>query len=165
MIAAAEEIGGWSKSVEVLPTSAVTVTEKRTSYQLSIAKVIESRFEVFETAIFNAVAFGLNKYIEHNPYYSIHKDSGYSILRYHVGHYYGEHSDSYTYDSEHIRILSILLYLNDSYEGGEIVFPRQNVKLKPEPGSMVIFPSMGTHPHKALTVTKGTKYVVVSWAR
>jgi len=35
------------------------------------------------------------------------------------------------------RVLSVLLYLNDDYEGGEIEFMHSKIKLKPESGSVL----------------------------
>ena len=42
-------------------------------------------------------------------------------------------------------VYSMLIYLNDSYSGGEIEFPDQNLKIKPEAGSVIIFPSKTLH--------------------
>lgn len=141
------------------------VTERRTSQQLMVNKGAGD-VSAFEMAIFSAVGLGLAKYIDHNEYFSITDDAGYAIIRYETGQFYKEHIDSSTSkDVGRARSLSILLYLNDDYEGGELYFPRQDIKIKPEAGSMIVFPSLGTHPHEALEVTKGTKYVVVTWAR
>ena len=61
------------------------------------------------------------------------------------------------------RQLSVLLQLNDDYSGGELVFPRQDVTLAPKAGNVIVFPSGFCFPHVANKVTRGTKYVVVSW--
>jgi hypothetical protein len=164
LIELAESIGGWTKSTESVPEKGLVRTPKRTSWQISVDGGRDPRFTVMEKAIFDVVAFGLKEYVGRNNHYHITSDEGYVLLRYDEGHFYGEHADSYT-NQNVVRALSVLLYLNDDYEGGEIVFPRQGVTIKPEPGSMVIFPSTGTHPHEALKVTKGTKYAIVTWTR
>lgn len=41
--------------------------------------------------------------------------------------------------------MTALCYLNNNYSGGEISWPDQKYKIKPEPGSLVFFPSYLTH--------------------
>ena len=53
--------------------------------------------------------------------------------------------------------------MNDSYTGGEIVFPRFNLTIKPEADAMIMFPSTYVYNHSVLPVTEGTRYSVVSW--
>lgn len=40
-----------------------------------------------------------------------------------------------------------VIYLNDDYTHGEVIFPKQGLELKPKPGSMLFFSSTDTHPH------------------
>lgn len=80
--------------------------------------------------------------------------STFTIRKYDTGYEMGPHSDTYT-GSKDFGI-SAVVYLNDNYEGGELSFPEYNVKLKPEAGSIVMFPSNTVH--EALAVTKGEKY-------
>ena len=54
--------------------------------------------------------------------------------------------------------------LNDDYEGGELVFPRQDVSNKHVPvGNCILFPGMVTHGHECKEITKGTKYSLTIW--
>ena len=54
--------------------------------------------------------------------------------------------------------------LNDDYEGGELVYPRQNVSNEYVPvGKCILFPGMVTHGHQCQEVTKGTKYSLTIW--
>jgi len=55
--------------------------------------------------------------------------------------------------------LSLVIYLNDDCEGGEIEFREQGILLKPEAGSMIIFPSKRPYFHEAKQVAKGFKYM------
>jgi hypothetical protein len=49
--------------------------------------------------------------------------------------------------------------LNDGYVGGGLVFPRQGWDNREVPvGSMAIFPSAGTHPHRLESVSQGVQY-------
>lgn len=93
------------------------------------------------------------------------------LLRYKVGGKYGTHADSEIFDSQKglfyrvaDRDISALIYLNDDYEGGELTFNRLNYSYHPTAGDLVLFPSNNIFLHQALTVTRGTKYALVSWA-
>ena len=61
------------------------------------------------------------------------------------------------------RVLSVLLYLNDDYEGGEIEFMHSKIKIKPEPGSVLFFPSNFLYVHEVYPVTKGPRYALPNW--
>lgn len=61
------------------------------------------------------------------------------------------------------RVLSVLLYLNDDYEGGEIEFRHSNLKFKPEAGSVLFFPSNFLYVHEVYPVTKGPRYALPNW--
>jgi predicted 2-oxoglutarate/Fe(II)-dependent dioxygenase YbiX len=61
------------------------------------------------------------------------------------------------------RVLSVLLYLNDDYEGGEIEFRHSGLKFKPEAGSVLFFPSNFLYVHEVYPVTKGPRYALPNW--
>ena len=61
------------------------------------------------------------------------------------------------------RVLSVLLYLNDDYEGGEIEFRHSKLKFKPEAGSVLFFPSNFLYVHEVYPVTKGPRYALPNW--
>ena len=61
------------------------------------------------------------------------------------------------------RFLVYILYLTDVEEGGETYFPRQNIKVKPKEGRLVMFPPFWSLPHSGLKPIKGTKYVIMSY--
>ena len=69
----------------------------------------------------------------------------------------GPHIDSYS-DSPK-EVLSIVLYLNNNYEGGELYFKNQNIKIKPEAGSLIAFPSVDPYFHESMPVLSGIKYI------
>jgi hypothetical protein len=56
-----------------------------------------------------------------------------------------------------------VLYLNDDYEGGHLLFHRQEVKITLGHGDVIVFPSGYTHPHEVTPVTKGTRKTIVTW--
>lgn len=94
-----------------------------------------------------------------------------SILRYREGQFYKRHVDNILLASRFqevdqgipTRDISVVGYLNDDFEGGETYFDRQDVKVKPEAGAVLVFPAYFTHPHESLPIVKGMKYAFTSW--
>ena len=97
----------------------------------------------------------------------ITSDEGYSMLRYGSGGYYKKHIDYSSAPNSDgaplTRAITALIYLNDDYGDGEILFNSQKISLKPSRGGILIFPSIYTHPHTAQSITSGTKYCIVTW--
>lgn len=111
-----------------------------------------------------------------NPFYGIEVSESEmpQMLSYGIGGHYRPHIDGeslwQTPDGELIwkksidRDLSIVMFLNDDFEGGDFVFPELKVRVRPEPGMMVCFPSNHHYRHGVEPVTKGTRYSIVCWA-
>ena len=68
------------------------------------------------------------------------------------------HSHGQVYGFPHV---SVLLYLNDNYEGGEFVVAGKEIK--PNKGSSVVFPSNFMYPHEAKKVISGIRWSVIAW--
>lgn len=92
------------------------------------------------------------------------------ILQYEPGGFYASHADSETLQPsgnlwERVldRDVSMLLYLDDDYEGGELAFPNFDYTLRPRAGMLVFFPSDSRFRHAALPVTQGVRHAIVSW--
>lgn len=86
----------------------------------------------------------------------------YNMLRYRGGEHYKAHSDGTTDTG---RSISAICYLNNDYEGGEVEFINFGIKIKPEPGMLLLFPSNYAYSHVAHPVTDGTKYAIVTWIK
>lgn len=56
-------------------------------------------------------------------------------------------------------VYTIIWYLNDDYEGGELGFSKEGIELKAEAGDVFIYPSYFVHYANA--VTKGFKYISI----
>jgi predicted 2-oxoglutarate/Fe(II)-dependent dioxygenase YbiX len=86
------------------------------------------------------------------------------LLRYISGGKYETHTDHFTNTPRH---LSIIINLNDDYEGGDLIFTDQKDKeikrLKLNKGTIVFFPSNFMYPHMIEPITKGTRYSIVAW--
>jgi Rps23 Pro-64 3,4-dihydroxylase Tpa1-like proline 4-hydroxylase len=81
------------------------------------------------------------------------------LLRYDKDGYLPAHQDQ----GISTRVLSVLIYLNDDYEGGEIEFPHSNVKIKPTAGSVIFFPSNFLYVHTVHPLVSGQRYALPNW--
>ena len=111
-----------------------------------------------------------------NPFYQCEVASSEipQVLSYGIGGHYKPHIDGesiwMTPRGEKIwkkstnRDLSIVFYLNDEFEGGDFIFPELKIRVRPEPGMMICFPSNHHYMHGVEPVTKGKRYSIVSWA-
>jgi len=97
--------------------------------------------------------FKIDAHLEHE---------GYAMLKYSDSQYYGAHYDG---GPEVPRLLSAICYLNDDYAGGELEFVNFKLKIKPQAGMLLIFPSNFVYAHIAHPVTSGIKYALVTWIR
>lgn len=93
------------------------------------------------------------------------------ILRYPPGGKYNEHSDADNWKADESawrrcldRDYSVIVYLNDDFEGGDLRMVRQEYLLRPKPGTIVAFPSDHHFTHAVLPTTQGIRYAIVSWA-
>jgi hypothetical protein len=82
----------------------------------------------------------------------------FNFIKYLPGKYFKVHGDHGPY---YACTISAVVYLNDNYEGGELEFTRQELKIKPQAGDIVMFPSNYVYEHSSLEVFSGTKYSVV----
>ena len=81
------------------------------------------------------------------------------VLRYGVGGKYEPHVDaSLTYP----RRVSMIMLLNNDYEGGELFFPGVG-EIKIAPNRAIVWPSNYVYTHGVKPITKGTRYSIVSW--
>jgi hypothetical protein len=100
----------------------------------------------------------------------------FNIKKYKPGAHMGTHADQ---DDTSGRLkYSLVMYLNDNYEGGELSFTITDGKvikpdpdysiaksndliaIKPQAGSVVIFPSYSPYHHTAHIVKDGNKYMI-----
>lgn len=101
--------------------------------------------------------------------YAILKDSGrhanysYKIQKTKIGG--GYHTWHYESSQRELccRLLTWMVYLNDVHEGGETEFLYQHMRVKPEQGTLVIWPAAFTHTHRGNPPLSNDKYVVTGW--
>lgn len=61
------------------------------------------------------------------------------------------------------RIFAWMTYLNDVEDGGTTDFDYFNLKIKPECGKTLIWPSEWTHAHTGSVLKSGEKYIITGW--
>ena len=95
--------------------------------------------------------------------YAVHRMEKVQMSRYGIGGHYNWHIDSKAPVNDEQRKLSIVMLLNDNFEGGglEIESHRGENVLKSQ-GDIVVFPSF--LQHRVIPVTDGTRHTAVSWA-
>lgn len=93
------------------------------------------------------------------------------ILRYTPGQEYKPHTDSVAGDANP-RALTMLIYLNDGYEGGATQFPRAGLEVRGGVGDALIFCNIDAagRPdpaslHAGLPVATGVKWLATRWIR
>lgn len=138
-------------------------TERRITESVSINGVAAEILGIFLDVYVNRLA----------PYFGVKFEwfERPQILRYRTGGRYDPHADSEQLEvssNKWMRVqdrdISVLLYLNEDYEGGAISFDSLDFSLQPKSGMLLAFPSDHRYLHTAHPTTKGTRYVIVSWA-
>jgi hypothetical protein len=61
--------------------------------------------------------------------------------------------------------LSLIVYLNDDFEGGELIFPQHNITIVPEKGMLVMFPGNLNFVHEVKEVTAGERKTISLWTK
>ena len=93
------------------------------------------------------------------------------ILRYQPGQEYKAHTDAIP-GLENQRIKTMLVYLNDDFEGGETIFPKLELTICPARGEGLLFTNVDAdgkpNPsvvHAGLPVESGVKFLASRWIR
>ena len=112
--------------------------------------------------LFNVVKDIIAQYQQQHPEFEleIQEDSGYELLKYEVGDFYIQHSDSF---KEQPRALTVIMSMNDAYEGGEVALFNRELVYKLNAGDILVFPSNFMYPHEIMPVTDGTRYSIITW--
>lgn len=112
-----------------------------------------------------AVAKAVADYARAYPALAGHLESGRVGCRYprieRVDHGQGFewHADNAGMDTAE-RVIACLLYLSEVKDEGYTEFEHQRLKVRPEPGKIVIFPPFWTHLHRGISPLKDTKYTM-----
>ena len=84
------------------------------------------------------------------------------IRKWYPGEYQDLHADGETSSGwpgyNYIVDYGSIIYLNEEYEGGELFFPKYDLCIKPNPGTLVFFPSTNMYAHGVTEITDGARY-------
>ena len=138
-----------------------TMSEEHDATQLLHQKINESLLTYREKVT------KINQIFQYYPvpggnWTTSHRES-IQVLEYHPNQEYKFHHDSANNPNskEYHRIISVVLYLNDAFDGGGTEFSHQTYK--PSPGYGLFFPSNWCFPHSGQKVLSGKKRVAVTW--
>lgn len=94
-----------------------------------------------------------------------------AVLRYAPGQQYRPHLDTIT-GTANQRVLTVLVYLNEGYRGGETMFTATGLKVSPSIGDAIVFSNVLPDGridqraiHAGLPVTHGIKRLATRWIR
>jgi hypothetical protein len=104
-----------------------------------------------------------------------------NVLHYAVGEEYKPHYDFFSPDEpkyvDHVRThgqraVTLLVYLNDAFEGGETDFPRAGLRYRGQTGDALLFHNVDAGGaadmqtlHAGLAPTRGEKWLLSKWIR
>lgn len=97
---------------------------------------------VDDLAVLGKINATINKIISYDP--NLYFDGLGTIQRQYEGSDLKVHVDNHV---DPYVAYAAVVYLNDDYVYGEVIFPEQGLELKPKAGSMLLFSSADTHPH------------------
>ena len=92
------------------------------------------------------------------------------VLRYKPGGHYKPHQDTFSDTEENKRMYTVILALNDEYEGGETEFPNLKQKFKLRAGDALFFHTLDNYElmttkalHGGRPVKSGEKWICNLW--
>ena len=113
--------------------------------------------------------------------HSVEQAEDIQVVKYEPNGYYKEHHDSCCDDNDACkefvkdgnRIVTMVIYLNDDFEGGATNFPNIKKEYKPKKYSGILFYPMNKDGdkchenslHAGMPITKGEKYIANVWIR
>jgi hypothetical protein len=116
-------------------------------------EVIDSLEKVF------TVAYEKAKDVYNVPIDIFSKDR-FNLIKFEKDFVLHPHADVSSNESLHI---ASIYYINDDYEGGEINLIDHNIKIKPKPNSLIIFPGNENYTHEVFKILEGERYSSSLW--
>lgn len=139
---------------------------KRNNYAhyFALWRTTDPYVKYIEDRIRNFSGRALEQYMEDCPDIKFHLMPECDLLDNFVYRFYdtGGHYDWHV-DKSHTNIqlkISILIFLNDDFEGGELAFVNDRIKIRPKKGSVIFFPCGPWFLHSSTPITEGNKHVI-----
>jgi hypothetical protein len=145
--------------VEKLPP---TIGGGEGSIDLDIRNVQRLQLPLYAGIGATLTAIGLNVNNDIWKYDITHSNQS-EFLMYDVKGKYETHVDTFHQRTNETRKLTVLVFLNDDFEGGKFYIANGHERMYPEQskGTVLIFPSF--MPHGVEPITKGIRYSIVTW--
>ena len=154
----------------------IRISEEQSVYERSLVELLNEDGTAEKSAVRTSFSAVL-KNDQNNPvissiyhkaaelaHVSINQMEAIQCVRYAAGQEYKAHFDG---DQVNKRIKTILVYLNDDFEGGETSFTEINVNIKPKKGSVLVFYNLDDNgnpliesAHCGMPVASGVKYAM-----
>jgi len=135
------------------------------TFRHDFALSLEQFDDVAAAHVFKALLYSASLYQEK---YDILKNQSYNTMRLKMqktpvgGGYHKWHCEKQSLESSN-RLIVWSVYLNDVEEGGETEFLYQSKRIKPTQGTVLLFPSQYTHPHRGNPPISNEKYLLTGW--
>ena len=137
-----------------------TLGSKNTKYLELIGKY--NSYENYNVSIdlFNSIALSLADVVS-NVFNQQHilKQTFYSVME--PGGENEIHTDNY--EESNKKDKSALLYLNDEFIGGDLIFPDQELVINPRPGTVIFFEGNLDKPHGVTKVESGKRHNLITF--
>lgn len=117
----------------------------------------EYDFTKMDSELYNIFNKAILEYVKDFKELGISKDNGYFYLK------YQDEKEHDFYQDGKLGAVAAILYLNDDYEGGELEFKYIDMRIKPQKGDILLFPSNYLFTLKSRPITKGEKHVIITW--
>ena len=111
---------------------------------------------------------------EFGHHYSLEQTEQLQVAKYEPGQYYKPHRDYFNVPNVTPilvdRVATVILYLNDDFEGGHTNFTDLSISVKPKKGNLLYFQYLQDKGaintlHEGAEVTSGVKYIATLWIR
>ena len=139
--------------------------------QQGLSQVRTCDVAVFSWVAENPVIHALNRRIARAANSAVEWGEPLQVLRYRPGQEFKPHRDC-TADRDNQRVLTMLVYLNEDYTGGETLFLKTGLEVRGTTGDALLFrnaaPDGTPDPdslHAGLPVTSGEKLLASRWIR
>lgn len=138
------------------------IEKKRFAKQMMFAK--QDKRDVLRNPSDDEIVYLIKKYVkkissEYPEYSELYPHVAF-LLRYGKNAFLYEHSDIMDDECSECK-LSLVLYFNSNFVGGEIYFPNANLEYSPEAGSALVYdPNPEEAYHGVRKVEEGIKYVL-----
>ena len=122
--------------------------------------------DIIDSFIFETIGRILALLTKRYPDFKGIQDDGYTLRKINGGSKLHTHGIDckVTKFKNFVPCLSLIIGLNDDYDGGIFNFPNQGLKIKLKKGEALLFPPYWTHPHSVTSVGQGqARYTINTW--